>query len=154
MEATYISTNSFSVLEDRTAEFIENRRLKIDCGVDGLKYATVVSSSFSTLTTVVIDESILTSNLVDVLYSVVKSGADGNLPNHYHSSVEGDGGPINIELSFVDLIDTPTTYSGGSYLRSTTSGIVYDGIIVVAPDSSEWLIRVTSSGTLYTTLLE
>jgi len=153
MEATYINTNSFSIEEDRTTEFLANRRLKLDCSTDGIKYASVVSSSFSTSTTVVIDEHVLTSNLVDVLYSVVKPGTDGNLPNHYHSSAEGDGGLIDVELSFLDLMDTPTTYSGGSYLRATSSGVVYDGIVIVAPNSSEWVIRVTSSGTLYTEAL-
>ena len=181
MDAIYISDNSFSVDEDKTSEFVVNRRLKLDCGVDGFKYASVFSSVFSTITTVTIDESVLTSNLIDVLYSVVKPSDEGNLPNHYHSTVEGDGGSLSfvglsdtpdtyigtlgkhaqstgsgvvwVSPTFLELTDTPSTYSGSAYLRSTSSGIVYDGLILKAPNASEWALRVTNSGTLYTTLI-
>ena len=54
--------------------------------------------------------------------------------------------------NFIELEDTPTTYSGGQYLRTTTSGIKsIDGIILTATDDSEWLLRVTTSGVIYTT---
>lgn len=151
MEAIYISANSFSVIEDKTDELLENRRLKFDCGIDGLMYASVVSSGFSTVTTVVIDEDILTTNLEDVLYGVVKPGTQGNLPSHFHTDAEGDGGYISTSSTFLELTDTFTTYSGGNYLRTTISGIEsIDGVIITAPNSSEWVIQITNSGTLYT----
>jgi hypothetical protein len=126
MEATFISSNSFSVLGDKTEEFVENRRLKIDCGVDGTKYVKVVSSTFSSFTTVVVDESVLTSNIIGVLYGVVKPGDIGNLPDHFHTNTEGDGGYIEPPpLDFISLTDTPLTYSGteGYFAKSTGSGI-------------------------------
>jgi hypothetical protein len=126
MEATFISSNSFSVLGDKTDEFVENRRLKVDCGEDGFKYVKVVSSTFSSVTTVVVDESTLTLNIVDVLYGVVKPGDVGNLPDHFHSNSEGDGGYIEPPpLDFISLTDTPTTYSGteGLFASSTGSGV-------------------------------
>jgi hypothetical protein len=233
MYAEYLSSNSFRVLDDETSEFIKDRRVKLNCGVDGIIIASVVSSVYDlTHTVVVIDEEGITSNLVSVLYSVVKPGQEGNIPSHSHSSDEGEGGELDIpmtlvgltdtpntysgtygrylvstgsgtvfkdmlELSttfldlddtpitysgtegsylqstgsgtvwatisggsgggtsdvqtFLDLDDTPTTYSGGQYLRTTTSGIqAIDGIILKAPNESEWLIKVTNSGTLYT----
>jgi hypothetical protein len=233
MDALYVSSNSFKVSGDETSEFITNRRVKIDCGVDGVVIASVVSSSYATTdTTVVIDENTLTSNLNSVLYSVVKPGQEGNISSHSHSSDEGEGGELDIPMtlvgltdtpntysgtygrylvstgsgtvfkdilelsttfldlddtpatysgtegyylqstgsgtiwatisgtgggtsdveSFLDLEDTPTTYSGGGqYLRTTISGIeAIDGIILKAPNNSEWLIQVTNSGTLYT----
>ena len=58
-----------------------------------------------------------------------------------------------IKPSFIDLTDTPTTYSGstGKYLYTTSSGIEFiDGVILTAPNNSKWLLRVTNSGTLYT----
>jgi len=120
MNATYISANSFSVPSDKTLEFVTGRRVKCDCGVDGIMYTDVVSATYSAVTTVVIDENSLTSNLVTVLYGVVEPGPNGSLPNHDHSITEGMGG----EVSLLHLSDTPTTYSGTEdmYLRSTGSG--------------------------------
>jgi len=128
MEATYISTNSFSITGQKTEEFLPNRRLRLDCGVDGIKYASIISAVFTSVTIVVIDENILTSNLTDVLYSVVKTGTQGNLADHFHSSTEGDGGYIAPPtFEFTGLTDTPTTYSGteGLYAQSTGSGIIW-----------------------------
>jgi len=126
MEATYISGNSFSVTGARTDEFLANRRLKLDCGIDGIKYASVVSSAFTSVTTVIIDESVLTANLAEVFYSILKPGEQGNISDHFHTNTEGDGGYIAEPVtSFTGLIDTPSTYSGtvGFYTRSTGSGI-------------------------------
>ena len=196
MEANYIDDNKFLVATDRTAEFSSFRRLKLDCGPDGIKYASVMSSSYDGSNTIVtIDENILTSNLTDVLYSVIYTGEFGNLPNHYHTVSEGDGGFIDYTSSgtegggtsttfldlldtpssfdegkflistssgvewtsvsststFLDLIDTPTSYPEKKYLRTTSSGIDFiDGVIITAPNNSEWVIKVTNSGTLYT----
>lgn len=123
METTYISNNSFSVVGDRRSDFNVGRRLKLDCGIDGTKYASIVSSEFTTVTTVVIDESELTSNLVTVMYSPVKPGIAGNLPNHTHSSTEGDGGYIaEPTYEFTGLTDTPATYSGADGLYAQVSG--------------------------------
>lgn len=129
MEATYISNNSFSVVGLRTDDFTEGRRLKLDCGIDGTKYASIVSAVFTTVTTVVVDEAELTSNLSDVMYSPVKPGAKGNLPDHAHTTSEGDGGHIPDPITtFSGLSDTPSTYSEGQYLQSTTSGTIWSTV--------------------------
>jgi len=55
--------------------------------------------------------------------------------------------------TFTGLTDTPPTYSGieGQYLKTTSSGVTTTPhIILVAPDSSTWVLKVTNSGTLYT----
>jgi len=96
MQATYISGDSFSVLSDLTSEFTSDRRVKLDCGLDGIKYATIVSGTYSAPNTVVyIDESDLTSNLTDVLYGIVQPGPTGSLPDHNHDGTEGSGGTIS-----------------------------------------------------------
>lgn len=51
----------------------------------------------------------------------------------------------------VSLTDTPASYDDGKYLKSTSSGIVFDDIIIKADDNSLWKITVTSSGILSTT---
>jgi len=150
MEAVYVSNNSFSVVGSRIADFIAGRRVKIDCGIDGTIYAVVLSSTFTAVTTVVIDETSLTSNLTSVLYSPVKPGIEGNMPNHTHTTGEGDGGFISPLLDhthsitegdggyiepptfeFTGLTDTPVTYSGsdGFYAQSTGSGIIFSEVV-------------------------
>lgn len=152
MLAEYISNNSFRVLGDESSNFVINRRVKLDCGVDGFVIASIDSSSYdSTYTNIVINEDIITTNLESALYSVVKPGAFGNIPKHTHTSSEGDGGELIIPMTFLGLLDTPDIYSSGQYLRTTISGIeAVDGIILKASNESEWLIKVTNSGTLYT----
>ncbi|MFA6887320.1 MAG: discoidin domain-containing protein [Fermentimonas sp.] len=135
MDATYISSNQFSVDGDKTDEFLSGRRLKIVCSSTGLKYLTVYSSNYSgSITTVTTKESDITSDITTVLYGIVAPGDTGSLPEHDHSGDEGSGGFITTGgsgtsdvQSFTDLIDTPTTYSGseGKYLKVTASGIEF-----------------------------
>lgn len=127
MQATYVSSSSFTVSGNETANFTAGRRIKADCGGDGIKYATITSSSYSSPnTTVNIDESTLTSNLTDVWYGVVQPGATGSLPDHSHDGSEGSGGSITVSGSgattLLELTDTPAAYDTGKYLRSTVSG--------------------------------
>jgi len=93
MDAIYNGSNSFRVFNNVISEFVVGRRVKMDCGLDGLKYASVVSSSYSApYTTVQIDESDLTAALTDVWYAVVTAGSSGSLPDHAHDGSEGSGG--------------------------------------------------------------
>jgi len=91
MIATYVAANQFTVVTDRTAEFINGRRIKADCGVDGIKYCTTLSSAFGAVTTVTTKESELTANLDTVLYGIVEPRASGSLADHRHNSLEGSG---------------------------------------------------------------
>jgi hypothetical protein len=131
MLAVYISATQFRVEDDLTSEFTAGRRIKADCGVDGIKYSTVQSSSYSSPnTTVTITESVLTANMSAVLYGIINVGAEGSFPDHSHDNTEGHGG----QLSFADLTnkslltldDTPAVYSNGKFLKSTTNGFVLD----------------------------
>ncbi len=131
MDAVYVSSNTFTVLEDHTGEFISGRRLKLNCSSDGLRYSTVYSSSYSNPnTTIIIDEDELTSNLISVAYGVVQPGEYGSLPDHVHSSAEGTGGTI--ETALIDAADTPATFSGaqGKYLQvnSAENGVEFTTI--------------------------
>lgn len=127
MNAVYVSSNSFKVMSDRTSEFSYSRRVKLDCGLDGIKYASVISSLYSSpWTTITINESDLTALLASVWYGVVQVGELGSLPNHAHDDSEGAGGG----LTFLSFTDTPTTYSGTTdqYLQSTGSGTIFADI--------------------------
>lgn len=137
MLASYINTNSLLVSGDLTAEFLPGRRIKADCGVDGIKYSTISSSSYSNpSTTVIISEDVLTSNLTDVWYGIINIGDEGSLPDHAHDGMEGHGGQISlndltdVNISFLELTGTPTTYSGteGLFAYSTGSGILFASV--------------------------
>lgn len=93
--ATYISSTSFSVTGNQTALFTADRLARLYCGADGYKYGTIVSSTYSTVTTVVISESVITANLESAQAGVVQSGTSGSLPVHSHSSSFGQGGSLS-----------------------------------------------------------
>ena len=81
---------------------------------------------------------------------------EGFLPGVYNSSAGSWNLVGTLEntgsTTFSGLTDTPDTYDDGHYLRVTASGITtVSGIILEAPNGSEWLLQVTNSGTLYTT---
>ncbi len=139
MIATYVNTTQFTVVDDHTSEFLEGRRVKVDCGVDGYKYSTIQTSSYSSPnTTVTIDEGVLTSNLSSVLYGIVSMGDTGSLPYHRHDATEGHGGRI----LFSDLEETPSTYSGtsGKYAQSTGSGIIWAPVSTAGGSSDVTLL--------------
>lgn len=171
MDAIYLSSSSFKVQGDRTTEFNPGRRVKLDCGLDGVKYASVVSRSYSSpYTTIVIDESDLTASLTSAWYGVMQAGEIGSLPEHTHDGSEGSGGTISgtggeEASTFIELTDTPSTYSGtdGQYLQSTGSGTLFAEIqtppsmfvdLVDTPstyDYGKYLIS-TTSGVEWTTI--
>jgi len=97
MDATYVSSNQFTVEGDKTSEFISGRRLKMNCGTDGNFYGTVSSSEVSgSDTNVTIEEDNITSNLESVLYGIIQPGTEGSLPEHSHDSSAGSGGEIDV----------------------------------------------------------
>ena len=152
MDAVYVSNNSFTVVSNRINEFIFGRRVKLNCGVDGLKYSTISSSNYSDPnTTVVINENEITSNLISVAYGVVQPGISGSLPDHDHSNAEGTGGVI--DMGFVDLNDTPITFSGeqGKYLivNSTGSGIDFKDPITLYGTDDPPAASNYDEGTIY-----
>lgn len=137
MIAIYVSANKFNVLADRTLEFTPGRRVKINCGVDGIVYSTVVSSVFATpYTTITISESALTTNLSVALYGIVNVGSQGSFPDHDHSGDEGFGGRLDFyhiaSKYFTSLSDVPNTYDGseGKYLKATTSGLSFNNLTI------------------------
>jgi len=152
MDAIYVSSSSFTVVDNRINEFISGRRVKLNCGVDGLKYSTILSSSYSDPnTTIIINENEITSNLISVAYGVVQPGDSGSLPDHIHSTAEGTGGLI--DMGFVDLNDTPTTYIGSEdkYLvvDSTGSGIDFKGPIILYGTGDPPLASNYDEGTVF-----
>lgn len=69
---TYVDATTFSVPDDLTGIFTEGRILKITDGAE-VKYLSVVSSAFDTVTNVVIDGTI-TASITAVDYSLAQYG--------------------------------------------------------------------------------
>jgi len=85
------------------------------------------------------------------LYDVPLSYDEGKYLVSTASGIVFSGYAPDHSIAFTDLVDTPKSYTNGNYLRTTTSGIQsIDGIILTADDYSEWRIKVTTSGVLYT----
>jgi len=122
MLATYISSNQFRVSGDRSAEFQTDRRVRANCGIDGYKYGTVQSASFSAgYTTVTLLESELTSNLTAVHYGVVSPFPPGSMPR-----IPGLAIVYDQEVSAVEFIEITGLASGQIYdlsLLLTTSEV-------------------------------
>jgi len=83
LSATYVDVDTFTVVGDKTANFVVDRALQCDCGVDGYKRTFVLSSSYSDPNTTVnlaAHSDNLSANLTSVEWSVVDPGVTGNIP--------------------------------------------------------------------------
>lgn len=134
------AVDSIKIFEDiLTANDISKLYNEIPCS-DYLSVLSYDIHSNSNFTSEFINEKIYARTVQATNVVVTTSGGlDYELP------------PREIETfpTFTSLEDTPSTYSGGQYLRTTSSGIeAIDGIILKSPDFTEWLIGVTNSGTL------
>ena len=101
--AAYVSTTTFTVTGDQTAEFNEGRRVRATC-TGGYKYGTVSSSSYSSSTTVILTATSddLNSGLSKVFYGI-QSDAIGSIPIHKHDTTEGEGGVISFAADLTTL---------------------------------------------------
>ena len=106
--ATYVNATTFTVVDNYVSIFDVGRRVKCDCGADGLKYGTVESRSYSAPNTTIVLTAAsddLTNGLVTVLVGEVGVGTDQSTPVHPHDGTEGSGGLINHS----DLTDNEAT---------------------------------------------
>jgi hypothetical protein len=96
--ATYVSATTFTVSGTQTNVLLVDRRVNANCGVDGVKYGTIINSSPGAgITTIVLSTASddLTSNLTEIEYGIVGSGPTQSLPVHSHNNTEGRGGQID-----------------------------------------------------------
>lgn len=131
LAATYVDADTFTVSTDLTEYFIEGRRVKCNCGVDGFKYGTIESSSFAAGNTTVNLTSTsdnLTSNLTEAWYGIVGGGADNqSIPVHDHDDEEGEGGLLVFGSEFQQTSDdTESSTTSSTFqqkLRLTTPSL-------------------------------
>jgi len=151
--ATYVSSSGFTVVTDRTDEFIADRRVKANCGVDGYKFGTITSSvsGAGDLTTVILTVASddLTSNLTDVYYGIVSEGASGSVPVHNHNGNEGSGGVVDGAVH--DIASHSDTTATGTELETLTDNSIADALhrhseLVGATGTPDPALSITSAG--------
>lgn len=71
---THASSTSFTIPSDVTTTFTEGRRVRADLA-GGAVYGTIASSSYSTVTTVILEEAVL-DNTLSAVYLGILSGSE------------------------------------------------------------------------------
>lgn len=108
---TFVTTRSFTVVGDQTATFIVGRRLRLTSSLPSVKYGTVLSSVFSTVTTIVVGFQNST-DVLDAGLSAVDVGLDDVVNSPFPT---GAASVINM-----------TGYSGSDVPLSIGQVAVYD----------------------------
>lgn len=109
---TYISATSFSLVGDQTVDFTPGRRVKVtDAG--GTKYGTIKTSTYTTLTTIVLDQTSdsLATPTSAVSYGILQGTIDSStpiLPANFPLRGDATDRSKQIDLD-LSAIDTNTT---------------------------------------------
>lgn len=127
---TFISASSFSVTSDKTAFFQTGRRLQIvDSG--GTKYATVASSAFGAVTTVILTSAILASPMTSVAYGILSAANDSmprgifptvaNVSKHIYGLTYANNGTDNLDIASGGAVDATGAYwmTGAALTKQT-----------------------------------
>lgn len=87
---TYVSSTSFTVAGDQTTELAVGRRLKCTTS-GGTVYASIKTSSFSSVTTITVDDDALDAGLSAVSLSLIRStGSTWSLPATPRAAITGN----------------------------------------------------------------
>ena len=117
LTATFVDADTLTVAGDYTADFVVNRKVKANCGVDGYRYCVVSASAYGDPNTTVdmtADSDDLTANLTEVVWSVVKPGASGNVALHAHSD-EDTGDDVATAAPGVDSVNVAASSEGTAH---------------------------------------
>ncbi len=101
--ATHVSSTVFTVAEDKTGEegFYPGRRVRLNCGVDGIRYTDVFTASYSAgsgLTTVTVNQAVVTPNLTKAWWSVIGPGKVGGVPARQVMNISSTPTTTTIDL--------------------------------------------------------
>ena len=132
ISATYVDGSTFTVSGDKTGEFVQDRRVKANCETDGDKYSSVKSSSYdggSDATTVSLEDSVLTSNLVEVWFGMVAPGSTGSLPLHTHASGDQGGSLVvayGVRWDSINDLYEPGFVQGNAFVGGNSELFVHN----------------------------
>jgi formylglycine-generating enzyme required for sulfatase activity len=103
MAFIYNSGTEFVETGYHTDKYVAGRRVKVDCGADGIHYTHVVGATYDGAdTTVTVFDSVVTSNLAGVQVGVISAGSKGTQPLHTHESDEQGGALQSASISDFD----------------------------------------------------
>lgn len=156
ISATYVSATSFTVSGDRTGYLMPTCRIQATMGVDGVVEGSVASVTYNSgpdTTTVVINESVLTSNLATIKYQVIfadYSSSSANLPEHVHLDTFSGGAMdaaslSSAEIAMLQSIPIPSGGDALKFLRVNSGETGYEAVDIIG--SSNQLLGVNSGGT-------
>jgi len=143
LDITYVDSSTFKINGEKdgndfsyTGIFYPGRKVRFDLDADGIVFSEVASSSYDSNndeTTVNINDSVLTSNLYRVWYSISTPGPESNIPLHTHENKEQGG------------LDTVHEHDNAKHnVAYTTKNIVGSMIVSMIPPSS-----AISEGNIY-----
>ena len=151
---TYVSSTSFTCSGDKTSIFQDGSRLKIVHG-GGTTYHSVQSSSYSSVTTVVVDGTI-TTPISQVYHALFITGASGSFPTTHHLtyldavdanglSIRDDGHNLGIFVKDSGNVGIKTTSPNNEF---TVSGdIDITGLTASKPIFTDASKKLVSTGT-------
>jgi hypothetical protein len=159
----YIDTDTFAISGgDYTNTFIQGRRVKLNCGVDGYAFGTIESayvSGGSTYVDLTSTSDPLSASCNECWYGIVGGGAeDQSMPIHSHDGSEGSGGKIVYGSEFQETSDnimsSTTSTSYQQKLRMTTTSLPSGSYCIsfysetinsVTSGSVEWRIQLNDT---------
>ena len=139
--ATFVSATSFSVVGDQTGTFQQGRRLK-STNTGGTIYSTIISSVFSTVTTVTVqnDSGVLDSGLSAVSYGLL-SGTNTSVPwtvaPPYRSYLAGCALSTAGASTTMSIAAGSATDSANAYLMNLSA---------IAKTTSAWAVGTAVGG--------
>lgn len=141
---TFISTTSFSVTGDQTSRYHKGRRLKTT-NTAGTVYSTVVSSAYSSVTTVTVasdGSGVLDSGLSAVLVSLVKANNPSISPDMVHRKGAAVASAATCDIwsivgDYVHVTGTTTITSlGTAPYAGAKRTIIFDGALVLTHNAT------------------
>ncbi|MES0445009.1 MAG: hypothetical protein ABUJ92_00550 [Desulfobacterales bacterium] len=139
---SFISATSFSVIGDQTITYAIDRRVKIvDSG--GTKYVTIISSVFSTVTTIVVKGDALAATITDVAVGLLSATNDA-VPRIARMHTEGaaiaSATTTDIQASTGDTVHITGTVTitglGTANRAGVARNLVFDGALTLTNSAS------------------
>jgi hypothetical protein len=146
--AEYLTNFSFRMTGSYTAEFMQGRRVRAYCGMDGYRYGLIENVTFSNPYTTVYFTSTseeLTNNLEYVEYGIIGYGSNQSMPYHDHSGDSYSGGIIESDLK---------SYTPHGFSNRADSVLTYDSTsntIILTPTFSSFDVYVRGVKFTFTT---
>jgi len=144
---TYISTTSFSLVGDQTSDFHVGRRVKTT-NTGGTIYSTIITTAYTTLTTVTIvnDSGTLDSGLSAVSYGLLEATNEGISSNAIVYNIGPDiASATALSLpaygNYSDVTGTTTITSiAASGVLGTPLKLHFDGILTLTHNATDLIL--------------